>query len=192
MAVPTVRFREIPNDTPTTSVDTAGERIADIAGQAIRSTGAGNEANFGIVDISAGQADSPVLTLLWDITADGGNTLVENFKLWLSSNGFDQAASVIKMVALSGADQESPTNTENYAVNALTDSYTFADMPESEPGTQNVYPTDEGSSMVLSTASDDVVMWAMYAFVGDNETTGTYSGTTPGYELQFSFKYSYS
>jgi len=192
MAVPTVRFREIPNNTVATDIDTEAKRLADITGQAIRSTGAGNEANFGIVDISSGQADSPVLTMLWDITADGGNTLVENFKLWLSSNGFDQAASVIKMVALSGVDNASPTNTENYIVNALTTTYTFTDMPEVEPGTQNVYPTDEGSSMALSTTTDDVVMWAMYAYIGDNETTGTYSGVTAGYELQFSFKYSYS
>lgn len=192
MAIPTVRFREIPNSTATTDIDTPAKRLADITGQAIRSTGAGNEANFGIVDISNGEANSALLTLLWDVTADGGNTQVENFKLWLSSNGFDVAASVIKFVPLSGADQTSPVNTENYIADAGIQDYTFSDMPESEPGTQNVFPSDEGGSMVLSTTSDDVIMWAMYAVIGDNETTGTYSGVTPGYELQFSFKFSYS
>jgi len=77
-------------------------------------------------------------------------------------------------------------------VNATTASYTFGDIPEAEPGAQNVYPTDEGSSMVLSTAADDVIMVALYVAVADNETTGTYKGTDAGYEYQYSFKYSYS
>ena len=192
MAIPTVRFREIPNNTPEISVDTAGERLSTISGEAVRSTGSGNEADFGVVDISEGAANSGVLTMLWDITADGGNTLVENFKLWLSSNGFDQAASVIKFIPLSGADQATPSDTENYIVDASVASYSFVDMPEAEPGAQNVYPSDEGSDMVLSTTSDDVVMWAMYAAIGDNETTGSYYGLKTDFELQFSFKYSYS
>ena len=192
MAIPTVRFREIPSNTLTTAVDTAGERLSSITGEQVRSTGIGNEADFGIVDISEGAANSSVLTLLWDVTADGGNTLVENFKLWLSSNGFDIAASVIKFRPLSGADQATPSSTENYIANATTTSYSCTDMPEVEPGAQNVYPTDEGTSMALSTTSDDVIMWAMYAAIGDNETTGSYYGLKADFELQFSFKYSYS
>ena len=190
MASPTTRFRTIPNNTATAAVDTAGERLAAITGQAVVSTGAGNEADFGTVDISGGAANSSVLTLLWDVTADGGNTAVETFKLWLSSNGFDQAGSVVKVQPLSGADQGAASLTANYIQNAVVASYTWATMVESEPGAINVYPSDEGSSMVLSTASDDVVMWAMYAAIADNETTGTYKGTDVGYELQMSFKYS--
>jgi len=191
MAEPTTRFRLIPNNTATTAVDTAGERLASISGQSIVSTGGGNEADFGTIDISGGAANSAVLTLLWDVTADGGNTTVDTFKFWLSSNGFDQAGSVIKMQPLSGADQGSPSNTENYVADAVVGSYTWATAPESEPSA-NMYPSDEGSSMALSTTSDDVIMWAMYAAIAASETTGTYSGTTSGYELQFSFKYSYS
>ena len=192
MAEPTIRFRKIPLTTATTAIDTAAERLAEISGQSVVSTGAGNEADFGTVDISSGAADSGVQTILWDVTADGGNTTVETFKLWLSSNGFDQAGSVIKFQPVSGADQASPSSTENYVANATTASYTWANMPESEPGSQNVFPSDEGTSMALSTTSDDVVMWAMYAAIASGETTGTYSGTTSGYELQMSFKYSYS
>src|SRR3972149_3567225 len=151
MAEPTARFRKIPLNTATTAVDTAAERLAAIAGQAVVSTGVGNEADFGTVDISGGAANSIVQTLLWDITADGGNTTVEAFLLWLSSNGFDQAGSVIKFQPLSGADQGSPSNTENYIQNAVVGSYTWATMPEVEPGAQNVYPSDEGASMALST-----------------------------------------
>jgi hypothetical protein len=130
--------------------------------------------------------------MLWDITADGGNTSVSDFKLWMSSNGFDQAGSICKMQPLSGGDNAAPSLTENYAANGVVGSYTWATLAESEPGSQNVYPTDEGSSMVLSTASDDVVMFALYLAIAASETTGTYKGTTSGYELQFSFKYSYS
>lgn len=192
MAEPTARFRLIPQATATTAVDTAAERLAAIGGQSVISTGAGNEADFGTIDISGGAANSGVLTMLWDITADGGNTTVEAFKLWMSSNGFDQAGSVCKMQPLSGGDNASPSLTENYVANGVVGSYTWATLDETEPGSQNVFPTDEGSSMALSTTSDDVVMFALYLAIAASETTGTYKGTTSGYELQFSFKYAYS
>lgn len=192
MAVPTTRFRTIPNATATTAVDTAAERLAVIAGESVVSTGAGNELDFGVVDISAGAADSGVQTCHWDVTADGGNTAVDTFKLWLSTNGFDQAGTLVKFVALSGADQATPTLTANYVANAIVGSYTWGNMPESEPGSINVYPSDEGSSMVLSTASDDTIMWAEHVTVASDETTGTYKGTDVGYGFQHSFKYSYS
>jgi len=192
MSEPTARFRLIPQATAVAALDTPGERLAAIGGQSIISTGGGNEADFGTIDISAGAANSGVLTMLWDITADGGNTLVENFKLWMSSNGFDQAGSVCKFQPLSGADQASPSETENYVADGVVGSYTWATLDEAEPAAQNVFPSDEGSSMALSTTSDDAIMWAMYLAIASGETTGTYKGTTEGYELQFSFKYAYS
>lgn len=192
MAAPTTRFRKIPLSTATTAIDTAAERLAAISGESTVSTGDGNEVDFGTVDISGGAADSGLQTILWDVTADGGNTTVETFKLWVSSIGFDVAGSVINFQPLSGADQGTPTNTENYVADATTASYTFTQMPESEPGSQNVWPSDEGTSMALSTNSDDVIFWAMYAAIADGETTGTYKGTDSGKELQFSFKYAYS
>jgi hypothetical protein len=192
MAAPTTRFRTIPNATATTAVDTAGERLSSISGQATISTGAGNELDFGTIDISGGAANSAVKHVLWDVTADGGNTEVSAFKLWMSSNGFDQVGSVMKFRALSGADKSSPSLTQNYVANATTASYTFATLDESEPASQNVFPSDEGTSMVLSTASDDVVMFALYAAIASGETTGTFKGTDAGRELQFSFKYAYA
>lgn len=191
MAVPTTRFRDIPNDTAITAVDTAAERLAAITGESVISTGVGNEIDFGTIDISGGAANSGVQTMHWDVTADGGNTVVDTFKLWLSSNGFDIAGSVIKLQALCG-DDGTPVNTEKYIADAVVGSYTWGDMPETEPGAQNVWPTDEGTSMALSTNSDDTIMWAMYAAIASGETTGTYKGTDAGYELQFSFKYAYS
>ena len=192
MAEPTARFRTFPITVSVAELDTAGERLAAIAGQSVISTGAGNELDFGTVDISGGAANSLVKMLVWDITADGGNTLVENFLFWLSSNGFDQAGTVVKFQPISGDDQGTPSNTENYIVNAVVASYTWATLDESEPGAQNVYPTDEGSSMVLSTTADDVIMVAMYVVVADNETTGTYKGTDAGNEFQHSFKFAFS
>ena len=192
MAAPTVRFRTFPISVTVAELDTAAERLAAIAGQSVISTGAGNELDFGTVDIAGGAANSTVKMLVWDITADGGNTLVEDFLLWLSSNGFDQAGSIVKFQPISGDDQGAPSNTENYIVDAVIGSYTWATLVESEPGAQNVYPSDEGSSMVLSTAADDVIMVALYLAIADSETKGTYKGTDAGYELQFSFKYAYS
>jgi hypothetical protein len=192
MAVPTTRFSLIPQSTAVADIDTAAERLAAISGESVVSTGGGNEVDFGTIDISGGAADSTVKTVLWDVTADGGNTSVDTFKVWLSTNGFDQAGTVLKFQQLSGDDQGTPTLTENYIVNAVVGSYTWTTIPESEPGAINAYPTDEGSSMVLSTTSDDVVMWAMYLAVAASETTGTYKGTDSGYEFQMSFKYAYS
>ncbi|OEU67546.1 MAG: hypothetical protein BA863_12340 [Desulfovibrio sp. S3730MH75] len=193
MAEPTTRFRLIPQSTTVAAVDTAGERLAAIAGESAKSTGDGNEADYGTVDISSGAANSSVLTMLWDVTAAGGNTTFETFKLWLSSNGFDVAGSVVKVQSLSGGDQGAPSDTENYIANAVVGSYTWAIMVKAEPGAINIWPTDEASSMGLTgDTSDDVVMWAMYAAIAAGETTGTYKGTTANYELQYSFKYSYS
>lgn len=193
MAEPTTRFRLIPQATAVADVDTAAERLAAIAGESVVSTGGGNEADFGTIDISGGAANSGVLTLLWGVTANGGNTLVETFKLWLSSNGFDQAGSVCKVQPLSGADQGGPATTENYKANAGTGDYTFANMVEAEPGAINIWPTDEGTSMsIAGGASDDDIMWAMYLAIAAAETTGTYKGVDAGMELQYSFKYSYS
>lgn len=192
MAVPTTRFRTFPNATATTAVDTAAERLAAIASESVVSTGAGNELDFSTVDISGGAADSAVLHCIWDVTADGGNTTASTFLFWLSSNGWDQAGSVLKFQQVSGGDQGAPSLTENYVVNAVVGSYTWASAPEAEPGAINMYPSDEGSSMALSTASDDVLFWAEYVAVAASETTGTYKGTDAGYEFQHSLKYSYS
>lgn len=192
MAEPTSRFRLIPQTTAAADIDAAAKRLAEVSGQSVCSTGAGNEANFGTIDISAGAANSSILTLFWDITADGGNTLAENFRWWLSSNGFDMAGSVCKFQPLSGADQAAPSATENYVANSAIGDYTWATMPEEEPITQNLYPSDEGSGMVLNVASDDVLAWAMYLAIAESETTGSYAGTTADFELQFSLKYAYS
>lgn len=192
MAEPTTRFRLIPQETAVAAIDTAAERLAAIASQSVVSTGAGNEVDFGTIDISSGAANSTVKTILWDVTADGGNTAVEDFRLWASTIDFTEAGSVCKVQPLSGADQATPTNTQNYIVNATTASYTWATMDETLPGAQNVWPSDEGTSMALSTTADDVVMWAMYLAIASGEVTGTYSGTTASYGLQYSFRYSYS
>ena len=171
MAEPTTRFREWPITLATTALDTAAERLAAVAGESVVSTGAGNELDFGTVDISGGAANSVAKMCAWDVTADGGNTLVETFMIWLSDNGFDQAGSVIKFQPLSGADQAGASATENYIQNAVVGSYTWATMPEADPAAQNLYPSDEGTSMALSTASDDVVFWAEYAAIAAGETT---------------------
>ena len=190
MSEPTSRFRLIPQSTPTGSIDSTAERLAAISGQSVITTGAGNEADFGVVNISDGAENSGVLTMLWDITAHGGNTSAELFKLWCSSNGFDMGGSVVKVQPLCGGDG-TPVLTEEYVASGVVGSYTWATMVEAEPGAINLWPSDEGSSITLN-PTEDAVMWAMYLAIADNETTGTYKGTDAGFQLQFSFKFSYS
>jgi hypothetical protein len=192
MAAPTARIRTIPLSTEATAINTAGKRTGSISGQAVVSTGSGNEANFGTVDISAGAANSDVLMMLMDFTADGGNSVVEDFKLWLSASGFDMEDTALMYAPLSGSDQTGAAETENYQKDASDDTYSFTALPDSEPGSQNLFPSDEGSSMDLDTTSDDALMWAWYLAVASGETTGTYKGTDTGNEFRATIKYSYS
>lgn len=193
MAEPTTKFRLIPQSIAVAALDTSGKRLAAISGESEISTGSGNEADFGTIDISGGAADSNVLTMLWNVTANGGNTLVETFKLWMSSNGFDQVDTVCKARPLMGDDGTPSGDIEKYKANAGVSDYTFSNMVESEPGAINVWPTDKGTSMsVAGGASDDAILWAMYLSIASGETTGEYSGLSAGMELQFSHKFSYS
>lgn len=193
MPTPTTRFRQIPNSTASTALNTAAKRLAAITGEREISTGVGNELRLGIADISTTDGNSDVATLLWDVTANGGNTVVKDFAIWLASNGFDDANSILKMQPLSGADQATPSNTENYVANAIASSYTWATMPEADPGSINIWPTDEGTSMDISGgASDDAIMLAIYAFIDADETSGFYKGLTSGYELRFNLIFTYS
>lgn len=194
MAQPTIQFRLIPQNTPEASIDTPAERLAAIAGQSVISTGSGNETNFGAINISAGAANSLVKTMLWHVFADGGNTVVETFKVWCNAIGFVVGASIVKVQPLRGNNEGAGpwNNTEQYIVNGVVGSYTWATMVESEPGAINVWPSDDGTSMALSTTSDDALLWALYLAIAAGETTGTYKGTVAGKELQFSCKYSYS
>jgi len=190
-------MRQIPNSTAVIAVDTAAERIGVISGSAIVLMGdpptADSPLDFGTCDISGGAASSDVATALWDVTADGGNTTAEGFKLWLlaADNGMSAGSSVCDYEALSGDDQGTPSSTENYIVSATASSYTGNAMPATEPA-QNLWPSDEGTSMALSTTSDDAIFFAIWWDIAAGETTGTYEAADSGYELRFSYEFSYS
>lgn len=199
MAVPTTEFWIVPNATLAGAVDLPTERTALETGSEV-STGAGNEADFGTIDISGGAADSSVLTLLWKCTANGGNTLIDVARLWLDESGFAQTGSVIKVQPLTGDDVTSNSNTESYIASATTGSYTWATMVEADPATSNMWvydsvgTDDDETSIDITTpgTSDDAYFWAMYAAIASGEDTGTYKGQDSGYELRFNFKYEYS
>ena len=92
MAIPTTQFRLLHTSTPTTAVDTAAERLAAVSSESTVSTGAGNEVDFGTLNISNGAQNSAIKTVMWNVTDSGaGNTQVSDFKVWLSSEGFDIA-----------------------------------------------------------------------------------------------------
>ena len=197
MAVPTYVMRQIPNATTVAALDTAGERLAAVGSESSVNMAdppaADSPLDFGTVDISGGNTYTDVATALWHISADGGNTTAETFKLWfaVADRGFDDVASLAFFETLSGDDQGAPSSTENYVVDAVYTDYTGNAMPTTEPA-QNLFPTDEGTSMVLSTASDDALLWAQWFIVDGDETTGTYEADDAGYELRFTFEFAYS
>lgn len=197
MAAPDTAVRVVPQDTAAAALDTAGKRTAIATGYLV-TTGAGNEADFGSIDISGGAANSGVLTALWKVTNAQGNTLVDNARLWLATApGWDQAASVVKVQPLSGDDEAAPANTENYIVNGVVGNYTWATMDEGADPGQNMWScgtddTQTSHDITTPGTTDDVYMWAWYCAIAASETLGTYQGVVSGLELQFSFKYEYS
>lgn len=201
MAAPTTQFRNIPISTAETDLNTKTKRTSAISGESSVSTGAGNEWDFGTVDISGGANQSAVKMLFWNITANGGNTTADNFKIWLSSSGFDQAGTTLYMSSfgdgstnsgLSFGDVGTNNDTQEYVANATLGTYNWTAFYESDPGALNVFCAEDDNSLDISTVPSDVVAVAAYLNVADNETTGTYKGTDTGYEFQGSFKFDYS
>jgi len=197
--IPTTKFRNIPLATATTAVDTKSERAGVVSGESVVSTGGGNEWDFASVNISGGAANSAVRTIFWDVTYANGNDTVDNFKFWLptATNGFEMASDML-FTTLSFDDVGTTTNVSDvYAANATVGSYNgWAVIPASEPS-QNVYSAVDTTSIAItgvttSGEASEVVAIAAYFAIADEETTGTYRGTTSGYELQCAFKFDFS
>lgn len=207
MAAPTTVFKNLSIALAATALDTVGERRTEFASGTTISTGAGNEWNFGTVDISGGAANSLVKMAMWKVTVNGGNTLVDTFILWISTAagqpadqwGFAQGATTFKAIALR---YEAGANGALYVANAVTTSYTsFTDAGSivplqvaTAPGSQNVYSGVGATSIDITTidSTDDVVGWEGFLAVAAGETTGTYKGLDSGKEFRANFKYSYS
>ena len=83
MAAPTDRFRQHTGSEATDATNSEAERKGALTGDATVTHGdppaSGDELDFGTIDISGGQANSSVVNIRWDVTADGGNTTVEDF-----------------------------------------------------------------------------------------------------------------
>ena len=202
MSVPTTKFTVLLNNGDLiTSTATPALRRAAITGEVTKSTGGGNEVDFGSVDITGGPADSDLWHTTFRVLTNGSNTTVDNVRLWVSTEGLDQALSVGRFRALSGSDETTATNTQNIkATNpVIIADYTFADMDtaDSGAGTNNMWspgPSDDVTSMDITTigSTDDMYLWVFYIHVDSGETLGTYSGLTASFELQFSFLYEYT
>lgn len=192
---PTIHMLNVPNATASTALDTKTER-ATFVGVTV-STGSGNEWDFGEVDISAGDANSGVRHLLARCTNANGNTVIDNFKFWLSNEGFTLAGSKQRFAAIS-VGVGSPSNTQAYTQNAVVGSYSWADTPTpSEPGGQNVFSAADGASISIAgitpaTEPSEVIIVAAYFIIKDEEVTGTYKGLDSGKELRGALKIDYS
>jgi len=201
---PTTYFRDVDITSAATTFDSLSKRGAYLG--TVVNNGGSNPWDFGTVDISmlsAGVTFSVVKNLMWRVSPNGdnGNDVCDNFKFWVSREGFESTSTRINFQSLSDLAGSTETNTDGYVANAITTSYTFTAGPgdgtTAEPSTQNVYAADDTASVSLtgvqSGATSEAVWIAAYYDVADNETTGTYEGTaTAGYELVCSFKFDYS
>lgn len=208
MPAPDTQVRLIPNATLATAVNTPALRRAAISGETSIATSTGgtstqvNPADFGTVNISAGAADSPVLSLMWSVTANGGNTSVSAFSLWMSvfAANFTKALTAVNFRRLSGADVATPANSQNYVANSVVQSYTFAGLQENgiAPAANlgsagdDLLPASSSIDITTPGTTDDVVFWASYMHVDALETTGTYTGSSAATGLQASFQYTYA
>lgn len=182
MAAPTTEFNEIDTSLASTALDSNAERLAI---DDVISTGAGNELDFGNVNISAGAADSAVKAMFWQVTNYDTNSQVENFRFWLSSNGFDEAGTVIKW------DHWKLDTTSEWVQNPTTGDVGSTTLDEAEPS-QNVFQGGDGTTTYITTGDNDTCeAIVMYVSVAAGETAGTYKGTDTGFEFQYSFKYDY-
>ena len=200
MAAPTTGFKKFARTKAVADLDTLAERIGATVGWGSGDfttvdTGA-NPLDMGTIDISGGAANSLVFYLTWKPTANGGNTLVDNFRLWCETGspdywGFTLAGTYLKMAAMKF---EAGTNGQAYVINATTGSYTWANINQAGAGSQNVYSGNGNTSINITTigTTEDIVGAALYLAVADNEVTGTYQGTTSGKEFRGSFRYDYS
>lgn len=198
MAEPTTEFRTFTNSAATTEVDTPGERTGGaITGEnAVLATG--DPLDLGIVDISGGTNDSSIQNMLWRVSANGGNTLAEDFGIWQltpSQEGFDQAGTLLKVQHLMGADGTPAGNQEEYVSSAGIGSYSnWTTIPTTEGAEFTLLDSLGNTSVDITTpgTSDDAIFWAHYLVVAASETTGTYEDLTSGFEFQASYGYSYS
>lgn len=184
MAAPTTEFNEILTSLAADALDTNAERLAI---DDVISTGAGNELDFGNVNISGGAANSSVKAMFWQVTVWGTNTQVENFRFYIPAAkiGFDQAGSVINYATWK---LDAPSE---WVQNPTTGDVGVTQLPESEPA-QNVFQGGDGTTTYITDVDADTCeAIAMYVAVAAGETAGTYKGTDAGFELQFEFTYDY-
>ena len=183
MAAPTTEFNELSLALAGTALDANAERLAI---DSVISTGAGNELDFGSVNISGGQADSDCKAMAWQASAYGANSQVENFRFWISTEGFDIAGTVIKY-----GDWKLDDVTEWVQNEVPPITGEVGNLPSSEPA-QNIHQGGDGTTASITSADNDTTeAIVMYVAVDATETTGVYKGTDAGFEFQFSFKYDY-
>ena len=197
MAKPTMEIRQFAISETDAAIDSATKRKGALGtdstiGFDLPDT---NRLDFGIIDISGGTADSVVQNARLWFSGDGGNTLVEDFELFLltADYGFSGPTSVqMTEEGLASSTEGAGTFVQLYDVNAVRADYTWTTLNSTEQSARNLRPPDDGTSMALSTTSDDAIMWANIISVDGSELTGTYKDDDSGKEFRYSLRYSYS
>lgn len=200
MAAPTTAFKTFSRTKAAGDLDTKAERIGATVGWgsgdfSVVDTGA-NPLNFGTVDISAGAAQSSVNYLVWKVTANGGNTTADNFRVWIETSspdnwGFTLAGTLLRQAPIRF---EAGANGQAYTANAVIGSYAWSTVNQAGAPAQNAYSGAGATSVDITTigTTEDLVCVAQYLDVAASEVTGTYQGTTAGKEFRGSFRYDYS
>lgn len=200
MAAPSTAFKKHPRTLVATTLDTKAERLDSTNGWGSANfttvDASANPLDFGTVDISGGANNSLVFYLAWKVTANGGNTLADNFRVWYETTspdnwGFTLAGTALKQAPIR---YEAGANGQLYAVNATIATYTWTDVNVAGAPAQNAYSGAGATSVDISTigTTEDIVAVAQYLAVADNEITGTYQGVTAGKEFRGSFRFDYS
>lgn len=196
MPAPTTEFRSLANNLATTALDTRAERkTAAAAGTLVDASGS-NPLDMGLVSIAGAVAPvrSGVRHLVWHVTDYEGNTEVSNFRGWFQAThwGFDQD-SVQKYKALR---YEAGANGTAYVQNATDASYgghatwDEFDVNANPPGSQNLFAGD--GALSFGAGDDDIVGFQTLLEVAEDETSGTYLGTSTGYEYRYSLRFDYN
>ncbi len=201
MAAPIIEFRQFSLGVSDTAINTPLKRVGALTGDNVIDDGGGGgaELDFGIVDISSGAADSALIPARLLFTNNSGNTLVEDFELFLltADYGFTLANTDVNMTE-DGIGSSADTNANTQLWDDTSPdiaSYTWSELSPTETGTLNLRPAGtDGTSIDITTlaTTDDGILWVNYIHVEILEETGTYKAADAGKQFRYSLTYSYS
>lgn len=204
---PVTEVWEILTSVADTDIDLPTERVALESGQNYSTPTPVLPIDFGTVDFSGGDWTSLVEQFLFKCTTAGGNTVMDDCRLWIPETptdqwGFANVDTKIYETALSTSDVSTKGITEAFKTTgdpAVGDYSGWAEMViDSLPGSFNMATADRSATAISSTditsigTTEDVYITALYMVVDDGEAAGTYTALTSGFEFRMALRFSFS